>query len=438
MKFFLFFLISFSAQAQIARPLQFIALAFDGSKSIDYWEMTREFAANRPLRFTYFVSGVYWLTPELKNLYNAPAHGPGQTMIGWGGSRSEITERVEQVNLAHVEGHEIASHANGHFSGIGWSQSNWDSEFSQFNNLIFNVFNNVGVPYSQRFPQGYAFTPKNMVGFRAPYLDTSAGLWPSLQSHNFRYDTSKVMSMDYWPKKSSFGVWNFPLAMVKIAGTGKDTLSMDYNFYYTQSHAEEDEDNADLYYQQMYQTYLNYFDNNYNGNRAPIHIGHHFALWNGGAYWRAMKDFATRVCGLPEVRCVTYSQLATAMDQMGAVYISRAQVGDFPKSAPVYLASLHPLNGQISLRVRNDKWLVVKTGDLAELEHQILVNGRAINTSEMFPKNSRVVLRVLKEGQEMQRVEYIYKGNSKLVSVPDRALMGDLPEAHAADAAFTR
>jgi hypothetical protein len=45
-----------------------------------------------------------------------------------------------------------------------------------------------------------------------------------------------------------------------------------------------------------------------------VHIGHHFSKWNGGAYWGAMQTFAKRVCGLPEVKCVTYGELVTYME----------------------------------------------------------------------------------------------------------------------------
>src|SRR5262249_31924984 len=57
---------------------------------------------------------------------------------------------------------------------------------------------------------------------------------------------------------------------------------------------------------------------NYFGNRAPVHIGHHFSLWNGGAYWNAMQAFAKNVCGLPEVQCVTYKDLQAFMDKNAA------------------------------------------------------------------------------------------------------------------------
>src|SRR3981081_1732392 len=105
---------------------------------------------------------------------------------------------------------------------------------------------------------------------------------------------------------------------------------MDYNFYATQSHAQEDPDNYDLYRQQMLDTYVAYFKANYTGNRAPINIGHHFAPYQGGVYHQALQAFARSVCGLPEVRCVTYKQLADFMDGLSPSTLVAYQSGDFP------------------------------------------------------------------------------------------------------------
>ena len=73
-----------------------------------------------------------------------------------------------------------------------------------------------------------------MTGFRAPYLAKSPGLYPVLKSNGFRYDTSGVGQSDAWPEKID-GVWRFNLARLRIAGSGKGTLSMDYNFFVAQS-----------------------------------------------------------------------------------------------------------------------------------------------------------------------------------------------------------
>ena len=84
----------------------------------------------------------------------------------------------------------------------------------------------------------------------------------------------------------------------------------------------------------MLETYLEYFKTNYSGNRAPLHIGHHFADYQGGAYRQALISFARTVCGLPEVRCVSYSKLADFMDGLSAETLEAYRKGDFPRPGP--------------------------------------------------------------------------------------------------------
>ena len=85
--------------------------------------------------------------------------------------------------------------------------------------------------------------------------------------------------------------------------------------------------------EQTLQTDLHYFKTNYAGNRAPLHIGHHFMNYGGGAYNEALKAFARAVCGLPEVRCVTYAKLADFMDQQNADTLAAYRKGDFARAA---------------------------------------------------------------------------------------------------------
>jgi hypothetical protein len=293
-----------------ARPPQFVLLAFDGSLNLDFWKESREFAKTAaakgaPLKFTYFMSSVYFIPSARRSEYVAPQNGAGKSAIGFGGENADIAARFAQVNLAIDEGHEPASHGGSHFDGSTWSRENWDSEFDQFNRWMFNE-NHPGAPQLK-------VAATDIVGFRAPLLANNHAMYDSLRARAFTYDTSQTASADHWPEKIN-GIWNFPLAELIIAGTKKRTLSMDYNFYFQQSKGEPDPDNADLYHDQMLATYRAYFKANYNGNRAPVHIGHHFSKWNNGAYWRAMQDFALEVCGQPNVRCTTYGELVKFME----------------------------------------------------------------------------------------------------------------------------
>lgn len=322
------------------RPPQFVVLAFDGSQSHEMWRQTIDLAKSlteqgKPTRFTYFISGVYFLAEKNRRLYDAPGRGPGRSAIGWGSSKdNDIAERIARVNEAHEAGHEIASHANGHFDGGSWSEAQWKSEFAQFNRLLFEAAKNNELPTDGAgSAPALSMEKRSIVGFRAPQLGISKGLWPTLESHGFRYDTSRSALPDYWPKKLPQSGWNFPLAEIKIPGTATRTLSMDYNFYYAQSGARPYTPKSGLFEQQMYEAYIQYFNANYTGNRAPVHIGHHFSLWNGGAYWRAFQRFAKAVCGKSEVKCVTYRELADYLDAQKPETIAAWQKARFPKMA---------------------------------------------------------------------------------------------------------
>ncbi|MGF1493402.1 MAG: hypothetical protein ACFBSC_13295 [Microcoleaceae cyanobacterium] len=310
------------------KPPQFVMLAFDGSSSLKAWNRSRTFAKEmdakgKPTKFTYFISAVYFIHRDHRKLYDAPGgKGKGRSAIGWADSRDEIQQRLDHLNQAHQEGHEIAGHAVGHFNGNSWSETDWADEFKYFDQFIFDSHEINGLPGSLIFDRN------TIEGFRAPELGKSPGLYKTLQKENFRYDTSKVARANYWPQQEN-GVWNFPLASLKTALTRKNTLSMDYNFYMAHSRARPNPGNAKRYAEDTFQTYMQYFKSNYNGNRAPIHIGHHFSEWNGGAYWDAMFRFAEAVCGQPEVLCVTYRDLADYMDLLTPEQIAAYQKGDF-------------------------------------------------------------------------------------------------------------
>jgi hypothetical protein len=287
------------------RPPQFVLFAFDGSLNLDFWQESRAWAKKDNVKLTYFMSGVYFIPDAQKSIYNAP-HGLGQgkSAIGWGGPAANIGPRYAQVQAAMNEGHEMGSHANGHFDGSTWSAADWESEFTQFDKIMFGRSDVPKLTHG-----GSPFDGTKVIGFRAPQLGISTGLYSTLVNHHYQYDTSKTGPTNYWPQISQ-GVWNFPLAELRIVGSGKKTLSMDYNFYFADSKGVgNDVANKDLYKKQMLDTYMQYFQGNYFGNRAPVHIGHHFSKWNGGAYWEAMQELASRVCNLPEVKCVTYTDL---------------------------------------------------------------------------------------------------------------------------------
>ena len=169
---------------------------------------------------------------------------------------------------------------------------------------------------------------RRVQGFRAPYLAAGPGLYGALKASGFRYDASRVSPADAWPEKVD-GLWRFNLAPLKINGSRRATLSMDFNFFMAQSRARNEPSQQDLYGEQMLATYLDYFKASYTGNRAPLHIGHHFAPMQGGIYHDALKTFARMVCGLPEVRCISYEKLADVMDKLAPETLAAYRNGDF-------------------------------------------------------------------------------------------------------------
>jgi peptidoglycan/xylan/chitin deacetylase (PgdA/CDA1 family) len=298
------------------RPPQFVAIAFDNCTELERWKELSDFAAemNREgdkLHFTFFVSAVNFIADGDRNSYISPM-GRGVSRINFGGAADDVRRRIGFAKDLALRGHEIASHAVGHFNGAGWGADTWRSEFRTFADLLKNAMGG------------------RAVGFSAPYLATSPGLYTTLKEFGFRYDTSGNSEPDAWPQKVD-GIWRFNLARLKLHRGARATLSMDYNFFVLQSGAVNDPRRFDFFREQILQTYLDYFRANYTGNRAPLHIGHHFFDYQGGAYKEALKTFARQVCGLPEVRCVTYSKLADYMDGLSADTLAAFQKGDFPK-----------------------------------------------------------------------------------------------------------
>ncbi|MGZ3774743.1 MAG: polysaccharide deacetylase family protein [Pseudobdellovibrionaceae bacterium] len=391
---------------KVERPPQYVLLAFDGSYDIDMWEKTRSFSKEEKkkwesirggddvVKFTYFINTVFLLNPprdsnkhaimsEAQKLYQAPGGHKGSN-IGWGDSPQDISDRVDEMNQAYLEGHEIGSHTVGHFDGTKFSLADWQSEFSQFNSILDNVFSinkikNRDLPFKE-----------HIIGFRAPVLGVNAALYQTLDQYGFKYDTSKMSANETtWPKKNEHNTWIFPLAALPDQGARYGVPSMDYNFCFRDSAKylstfdlvpgepnevaqqkiskkhqvltmqvwDQDEnkivknkaadclnvlpeDAKQEVKAHMKKLYDAYFAKNYYGNRAPIHIGHHFSKWMSGAYREAFFEFAAKVCHMDEVKCVTYSELTDFMNSKTPEEIAAYQKGNFEKIAQPHQKSL--------------------------------------------------------------------------------------------------
>jgi hypothetical protein len=250
-------------------------------------------------------------------------------------------------------------------------------------------------------------------------------------------------------------MWVFPLGLINVAGTTKRTASMDYNFFVVQSKGLEDKANKEKYRDQMLDSYRKYFNDNYYGNRAPVHIGHHFSKWNGGAYWEAMQSLALEVCGMPEVRCVTYQEYVRWMNDHES-NIKDYAAGNFEKVVrPANLKSLAVVgetkpvitleNGSLKASAEMDRLSKVLSYKLGLKVNNKLQSANSVKLAELRKSSdagakvlvSAVVLNA--QGDEMN--SYTVKVNNigtkhevlDLKALEDRAGLGDLSEAHEHD-----
>ncbi len=287
---------------------QFVVFAFDGSKSLSMWEESRSFArqmneAGTKFHFTYLINPIYLLTEsEALEQYQPPRYAKGNSAIGYSENLSDAVERRKQITLAQKEGNEIASHAVGHWSGSDWTYEEWKSELIQFDAILHSV---------------PTVSKKSVVGFRAPQLGQNENLFTALNELGYEYDTSLVGFAKDLPKAHN-GLWEFPVATIIFGKDERPVLSMDYSIYMHQTGAKSiawrGTELWDSLYEDTMIAYKRYFEENYNGNHAPVYIAHHFSKWNDGVYWQVMQDFAKEVCSKPNVQCVTYGELAKYLD----------------------------------------------------------------------------------------------------------------------------
>ena len=308
---------------------QFVLLSFDGSKSLDMWRETREFAKQmngkgKPLHFTYFINSIYFLPEKNKDAYVSPDGYKGDSRIGFAKDEEDVGLRIAEVKKAVDEGDEIASHTAGHFNGAIWDKEKWTKEFSSFENLIVDAQKNN--PNEQ---VDTLFLQDKIVGFRAPDLGVNDALYKTLKDFHFAYDASGVGLPDAQPTKDSYGIWHIPLNTIFLDGGKVPAISMDYSLWMHQSKGKDVAKKGtalwDEYFNEVKSAYLDDFNKKYNHNRAPVVIGHHFSLWNDGVYWEAMKSFAEDVCGKPDVKCVTFSEYVKYLNEKSAKPLVKKQ-----------------------------------------------------------------------------------------------------------------
>lgn len=294
---------SFSAEPPPAKP-QYVIVSFDGAHEIAQWERSRGLAERTGARFTYFLSCVFLLSREMRGEYKAPGHAAGRSQVGFAQSKEEVAERLDQIRLAAQEGHEIASHACGHFDGKDWSKADWLNEFSSFRRIMADAYTINGIEGEP--PDWRDFAAKSVSGFRAPYLSTGKALFEALEDDGFAYDASGVSRGPVVPHREN-GVMRFSLPQIPEGPKARRVIAMDYNLFVRHSGGIERRDEEAVFRTRTLEAFRAAFDGEYEGERTPLQLGFHFTLMNDGAYWNALEQFAKDVCGKPDVVCTSYA-----------------------------------------------------------------------------------------------------------------------------------
>lgn len=303
-----FVLSALAASAALAAdpPVQKVLISFDGALHNEQWERSLALAGETGARFTYFLSCTYLLTWETRREYDPPDRGAGASNVGFGYSPEDVADRLANIIRAESDGHELANHACGHFDGGAWSRAQWLHEFSEFDRIVANAYEINGI---EGEPEGWrALTARMNGGFRAPYLSAGDGLFSALHAHGFSYDASTVAQDPQAPGAIN-GVATFALPMLREGPQGRPVLAMDYNLFVRHSGGFERTDTDGAFEERAFRAFMDAFEVEHGGSRAPLQIGFHFTLMNGGAYWNALERFARAVCTRDDVDCLSYREV---------------------------------------------------------------------------------------------------------------------------------
>jgi hypothetical protein len=289
------------------KPPQFVIVSFDGAGDHDKWTFWRGVAQRSGMRFTAFLSGVYLLDRAHRTEYTGPGHRPGASSLGSWNTPAEVRTLVRDLDDAYAAGMEIGTHYNGHFcagsepAGNDWSTSDWSAELAEFFQF-WRAHHDLTVPAS------------TVRGGRTPCLEGHPDqLGPALAARGFGYDSSRTANGISWPRKDQWGLWEFPLAYVPLAGTGSGVVSMDYNFWVKQTGNPPSTRDTAASSAQVLGTYRAMYAAAYTGNRAPLVLGNHFNSWNGNAYTDALARFVQDTCHKPQTLCVPYRDVIAWM-----------------------------------------------------------------------------------------------------------------------------
>lgn len=304
-----------SAAAAETKPEQLVIVSFDGAHNNALWDKSLALGERTGARFTYFLSCTFlmkWGSPQAA-AYKPPHHRAGSSATGFAQTDEEIRIRLHHIWNAHLNNHEIASHACGHFDGGGWSEADWAQEFESFTHTLSNAWTTAGIAAAK--PLGWdRFVAHGITGFRAPYLSHGNALPNAVRKAGFRYDASLITKGPALPVDER-GLTRFGLPLIPEGPAQKPVIAMDYNLYARHSRTREDAARSAEFEARSLAAYRAAFEGEFNGERRPLQLGFHFVEMNAGAYWRALDTFLTETCQRPGVACVSYAE---ALDRLKA------------------------------------------------------------------------------------------------------------------------
>lgn len=309
------------------RPPQFVVVSFDGACKSSLFQHWLDVGAQNDARFTFFLSGLCILPEGKRNLYHGPGKPVGYSAIGFADS-ANIAGRITDFTAAYDAGHEIGTHFLGHFcdaKGVGtWTTAQWKSEITQFNTFLDDWAAISGT----KNPTPLPFNASVIRGGRTPcLLGKPSQMYPAFASFGYTYDASRPGVLQ-WPQRNKYGLWEFPLQLIRIAGYGRSALSMDYNLLANQNNAKTTASQAtcDKIERSTYETYMNALKAVYDGNRAPLNIGNHFNTWVCGAYTNALTRFIQDASAkYPDVRFVPFIDVEHWLEAQDPATLKRLQ-----------------------------------------------------------------------------------------------------------------
>ncbi|MDX3926952.1 MAG: polysaccharide deacetylase [Shinella sp.] len=293
-------------QPQKPRRKQLVIVSFDGAHDNLLWEKSRAMAKRTGAHFTYFLSCTFLFSKAERKSYQAPHEKRGRSNVGFAPDNEDVITRLGEIWLARMEGHDIGSHACGHFDGGKWTRADWSQEFAFFRDTLAHAWHGAGVP--EREPEGWrSFAENEIKGFRAPYLSAGSGLTEAQRDFGFVYDASLVSKGPAMPVTAD-GIVRFALPLVPEGDAGRPVIAMDYNLFVRHSLGVENRKDSAKFEARALAAYRAAFAKQYEGDRIPLQLGFHFVEMNGGAYWRALDRFLGETCGRPDVACVSYAE----------------------------------------------------------------------------------------------------------------------------------